>query len=306
MYPYSNQFGVIYCHSIMQNKEKNVDHLKNPYSDLKLSTENFSHTYQIAFNFLYGCYRVELVHFDKQNPPSIEGIDKEELPKRRKTVVIKRIEPAFVEVGEKYFFLQKWKCCFETILVFDNVSNGYLSDYLGDIKDIHILTWEKRLKVYMDVAHALNYMHNQMEEKKILINNEICSGNIVLDEDWGARIAGFGFSTFLPPNQEVIDPSRNTMAISNFNIDPEYMNSGKLKRESNVFSFGVVLFELLFGGSAEDQYLRRGCKGLPHLARQIYNRRTLEEIIDPMIKEETAEHNISLKRGANKDSLDTY
>ncbi|XP_076958648.1 putative serine/threonine-protein kinase PBL28 [Bidens hawaiensis] len=94
---------------------------------------------------------------------------------------------------------------------------------------------------------------------------------------------------------------------SRVHLDPEYVTSGRLKRESDVYSFGVILFEILCGRLADDPiYLKESSKGLAHVARQSFNTGTIEEMIDPIIKEETNEHNCFLIRGPNKDSLHTF
>ncbi|KAK1431613.1 hypothetical protein QVD17_08092 [Tagetes erecta] len=93
-------------------------------------------------------------------------------------------------------------------------------------------------------------------------------------------------------------------AGTNSYIDPEYLDTGKLKRESDVYSFGVVLFEILCGRLANDPiYQKKNDKGLAHVARQSFNMGTLEDMIDPIIKEEA---NHVLTRGPNKDSLHTF
>ncbi|KAJ0512095.1 putative protein kinase RLK-Pelle-CR4L family [Helianthus annuus] len=194
----------------------------------------------------------------------------------------------------------------EMILVIENVFNGYLDDYLGNDNDIRILTWEKRLKICIEVANALEHLHSEMEDQKIIIHRDICSYNIGLDENWSAKIDGFGYCVLLPPNQEdeaVYIEWRGRLA----NIDPEYKKTNKLKRESDVYSFGIVLLEILCGRLASDPiYLKESDKGLGPLARQSFCTGTLEDMIDPILKEETSEFNFVLKRGPNKESLHTF
>ncbi|MFS7990737.1 putative protein kinase RLK-Pelle-CR4L family [Helianthus anomalus] len=135
----------------------------------------------------------------------------------------------------------------EMILVIDNVSNGYLDGYLGNANDICILTWEKRLKICIDVAHALKYLHFEMEDQKVIIHHDICSYSIWLDETWGAKIFDFWWSVFLPPNQEDEAFYSKSHIGRKYNKDPQYEKTGKLKRESDVYSFGIVLLEILCG-----------------------------------------------------------
>ncbi|KAM0063591.1 putative protein kinase RLK-Pelle-LRR-I-1 family [Helianthus debilis subsp. tardiflorus] len=189
------------------------------------------------------------------------------------------------------------------ILVIDNFSNGFLNDYLGNLKDKRVLNWEKRLKICIDVAHALRYIHYEMEDHKRIINRDICSYNIGLDENLEAKIVNFWWSVFLPPNQED-DALYLDLMGRNYYIDPEYK---KTKRESDVYGFGVVLFEILCGRLAFDPiYKKQSDIGLAHVVRRSFSTGSIEEMIDPIIKEEIGENKFVLNRGPNKDSLHTF
>ncbi|KAD7477108.1 hypothetical protein E3N88_00244 [Mikania micrantha] len=200
----------------------------------------------------------------------------------------------------------------EMILVIANTSNGYLYNYLENLHSRRILTWERRLKICIDVARTLSYLHHGMEDQKVILNHYISSWNIGLDENWKAKIVDFGFSLFLLPNQDdeavflemFRFGNRDNRGFLPPNIDPEYVKARKLRRESDIYSFGVVLLEILVGGMSYDPiYCKDDEKGLAPLARRRYNMGTLEDIIDPIIKEETNSHsNIR----PNKDSLLTF
>ncbi|KAF5824361.1 putative protein kinase RLK-Pelle-LRR-I-1 family [Helianthus annuus] len=200
--------------------------------------------------------------------------------------------------------------CFEEsemILVIDNFSNGFLGEYLVNLKDKRVLTWENRLKICIDVAHALRYIHYEMEDQKMIINHDIYRYNIGLDENFEAKIVNFWWSVFLPPNQEDEALYLNNGICRLCYIDPEYEKTHKLKKESDVYGFGVVLFEILCGKLADDPiYLKESDIGLAHVARRSFSTRSLEEMIDPVIKEEIGENKFVLNRGPNKDSLHTF
>uniref|UniRef100_A0A251TWW8 Protein kinase domain-containing protein n=1 Tax=Helianthus annuus TaxID=4232 RepID=A0A251TWW8_HELAN len=192
------------------------------------------------------------------------------------------------------------------ILIIEDFSHEFLGDFLGDLKDKRLLTWEKRLKISVDVAYALNYIHFEMEDQKAIINRDINCYNIGLDENLGAKIVDFWYSVFLPPNQD--DEALYLKYVGKrYYADPEYKMTFKLKRQSDVYSFGVVLFELLCGRLANDPiYVKESDIGLAHVARRSFSTRSLEEMIDPLIKEEIGEHKFVLNRGPNKDSLPTF
>ncbi|KAJ0511895.1 putative protein kinase RLK-Pelle-CrRLK1L-1 family [Helianthus annuus] len=192
------------------------------------------------------------------------------------------------------------------ILVIDNFSNGFLGEYLGNLKDKRVLTWEKRLKICVDVAHALRYIHSEMEDQKMIINRDICSYNIGLDEKWGAKIINFWWSVLVSPDQENKDHHLIGVGKRSYR-DPEYEKTHKLKNESDVYGFGVVLFEILCGRLAYDPiYLKESEVGLAPIARRSFSTRTLEALIDPIIKEEVGENGFVLNRGPNKDSLHMF
>ncbi|KAJ0736220.1 putative protein kinase RLK-Pelle-CrRLK1L-1 family [Helianthus annuus] len=308
-----------------ENFGNNLEHLKIELDDIKLATHNFSATNKLSSNTsCYTWYTVELGHFIKENPSSIEGISKSKLFKRHDTIVIKRFLPKRDEYEEELFFTELEVLAsvkhhnivtligfcvegFEMILVTEKSSNGSLGDILGNVKKMHNLTWEKRLKICIDGAHALNYLHCEMDDKKMMIHSDIDPFRFGLDENWRAKIEDFELAVFLPPNQKDEALCKRTYFKSKFHVDPEYAKTGKLKRESDVYSFGVVLYEILCGREASDRiYLTESEKGLVHVARRNFCNGTIHDMVDPTLKEETGKKSYSPIRGANKDSLYTF
>ncbi|MFS7990753.1 putative protein kinase RLK-Pelle-LRR-I-1 family [Helianthus anomalus] len=140
----------------------------------------------------------------------------------------------------------------------------------------------------------------------MIINRDICSYNIGLDENRGAKIVYFGDSVFLPPDQKDEALYLKWIGRESY-IDPQYKKTTKVKRESDVYGFGVILFEILCGRLAYDPiYLKESEEGLAHVARLSFSTGLLEELIDPIIKEEIGENNFVLERGPNKDSLHRF
>ncbi|KAJ0503595.1 putative protein kinase RLK-Pelle-CrRLK1L-1 family [Helianthus annuus] len=308
----------------MDSNETKLGHLKIRLGDIKLATNNFSETHTIAsWDGECTLYRAELHCFDKVNPSSEKGKNKGDHPKGHNIVVIKRypsrsdcygVEEFFTEIEmlssvEHPNIVTLIGFCIEDsemILVTENVSNGYLDGYLRNDYDMRILIWEKRLKICIEVANALEHLHFEMEDQKMIIHRDICPYNIGLDENWRAKIDGFGDCVFLPPNQEDEAVYINSRGRSSY-IDLEYEKTGKLKRESDVYSFGVVLFEILCGRTAFDPiYKKENVRGLGPVARQSCYMGTLEDMIDPILKDEIGENNFVLSKGPNKDSLHTF
>ncbi|XP_076941251.1 uncharacterized protein LOC143610739 [Bidens hawaiensis] len=256
---------------------KNLEHLKIQLEDIKLATQNFSNTYKTGSNEYYTAYKVELDHFDREKPSSIEG---------KNTTSQHSHLLGFCVEG------------FDMMLVTENFSNEYLRHYLGNVKEMCGLTWVKRLKICIDVAHALNYIHFEMEDKKMLIHGNINTARIGFTEKWEAKIEDFEWAVFLPQNQKDEALYTKINYDSWYHVDPEYIKTGRLTRGSDVYSFGVVLFEIICGRHAYNQiYLKESEKGLVDVVRQNFCMDSLDGLIDPILKEES---------GINKDSLHTF
>ncbi|GJW89843.1 kinase-like domain, phloem protein 2-like protein [Tanacetum coccineum] len=189
------------------------------------------------------------------------------------------------------------------ILVYEHASNGSLENYLGSSDKIN-LTWVQRLNICLDIAHGLNYVHNNTDHgKQKMIHCDIKSDNILLGDNWKAKIADFGLSKFHPANQVASTIYTNMIAGTYTYLDPEYQKHGRLNKKSDIYSFGVVLLEILTGRLAYDSVNERG---IAPIARDHFQKRTIMKIVDHKIKEETDENIFSLSKGPNKESLDIF
>ncbi|PWA53497.1 protein kinase-like domain, Phloem protein 2-like protein [Artemisia annua] len=305
------------CTSSNHLRLKNLEHLKIGLNDIEMETEKFADKYFIGSGGYGMVYKAQLEHFDSSNSSSIEGKNKCDLPKKRSMVAIKRINN---REGEQGFIAEieiLTSCKHENIisllgfcdedrdhmiLVYELASKGSLEDYLGNSDKMTNLTWMQRLKICLDIAHGLNYVHNNTDQdKQKIIHRDIKSANILLGDNWKAKIADFGLSKIHPADENASTFNASTIAGTPMYFDPEYKKYGRLNKKSDIYSFGVVLFEVLTGRLAH-----HFDKGIAPVARHHFEKGTIMEIVDRKIKEETDEHVFSLSKGPNKESLEIF
>ncbi|WCJ38487.1 Cysteine-rich receptor-like protein kinase 3 [Euphorbia peplus] len=132
----------------------------------------------------------------------------------------------------------------ESLLVYEFVPNQSLHDYLfgSATKNVHPLTWEMRFNIILGTAEGLTYLH---EESKVrIIHRDIKLSNILLEVDFTPKIADFGLARLFPEDKTHIT---TVIAGTLGYMAPEYIVRGKLTEKADVFSFGVVLIEVVTG-----------------------------------------------------------
>ncbi|CAH8363849.1 unnamed protein product [Eruca vesicaria subsp. sativa] len=151
----------------------------------------------------------------------------------------------------------------ERLLIYEYVPNQTLEHHLHG-KGRPVLEWAKRVRIAIGSAKGLAYLHEDCHPK--IIHRDIKSANILLDDDFEAQVADFGLAKLNDSTQTHV----STRVMGTFGyLAPEYAQSGKLTDRSDVFSFGVVLLELVTGRKPVDQYQPLGEESLVEWARPL-------------------------------------
>nr|XP_025636112.1 LRR receptor-like serine/threonine-protein kinase IOS1 [Arachis hypogaea] len=122
-------------------------------------------------------------------------------------------------------------------------NNGNLNEYLSGNNKEKSLNWEDRLRITLDAAQGLEYLHNGC--KPPIIHRDVKCTNILLDENFHAKLADFGLSKCF-----AVDGDTHVSTIvagTPGYLDPEYTTSNRLTEKSDVYSFGVVLLRIITG-----------------------------------------------------------
>ncbi|XP_017700089.2 wall-associated receptor kinase-like 1 [Phoenix dactylifera] len=173
-------------------------------------------------------------------------------------------------------------CCLETqvpLLVYEFISNGTLFNHIHGESQVFLMPWEDRLRI---AAEALLYLHSAVSVP--IIHRDVKSANILLDENYIAKVSDFGASRSVPFDQTHI----TTLVQGTFGyLDPEYFHTSKLTEKSDVYSFVVVLVELLtrelpvFFAKPEDQ------RNLAFYFTSMFDEQCLLQLVEPQIVKES-------------------
>uniref|UniRef100_A0A1D1Y3G0 non-specific serine/threonine protein kinase n=1 Tax=Anthurium amnicola TaxID=1678845 RepID=A0A1D1Y3G0_9ARAE len=163
-------------------------------------------------------------------------------------------------------------------LVYEYMRNGNLQDHLNGISEVK-MNWPLRLRVALGAARGLAYLHSSSAIGIPIVHRDFKSTNILLTENFEAKISDFGLAKLMPEGQDVY---ATTGVLGTFGyFDPEYTSTGKLTLKSDVYAYGVVLLELLTGRRAVDLDQGPTDQNLVLQVRHMLNdRKMLRKVID--------------------------
>ncbi|KHG30143.1 hypothetical protein F383_11668 [Gossypium arboreum] len=165
------------------------------------------------------------------------------------------------------------------LLVYEMMQNGSLESQLHGPTRGSALTWQLRMKIAIDVARALEYLHEHCNPP--VIHRDIKSSNILLDSNFNAKLSDFGLTVVTGSQNKNVKLS-GTLGY----VAPEYLLEGKLTDKSDVYAFGIVLLELLVGKKPLEQMSPSRCQSIATWAMpQLTNRLELPNIVDPLIRD---------------------
>ncbi|CAL9067836.1 unnamed protein product [Musa banksii] len=136
----------------------------------------------------------------------------------------------------------------ECFLIYDFVANGSLSEYL-DVKGdgIHkVLDWPMRVSIIKGIAKGIEYLHGDRANKPSLLHQNLSAAKVLIDHQFNPLLSGSGLHKLLA--DDVVFSSLKTSAAMGY-MAPEYATVGRFSEKSDVYAFGVIVFQILTGNT---------------------------------------------------------
>ncbi|KAM6584764.1 hypothetical protein CsatB_011766 [Cannabis sativa] len=167
------------------------------------------------------------------------------------------------------------------MLVYEYVDNGNLDQWLhGDVGEVSPLTWEIRMNILLGTAKGLAYLHEGLEPK--VVHRDVKSSNILIDRQWNAKVSDFGLAKLLCSDTSYV----TTRVMGTFGyVAPEYACTGMLNEKSDIYSFGILIMELISGRNPVDYSRQQGEVNMVEWLKTLVGNRKSEQVIDPKLPE---------------------
>uniref|UniRef100_A0A1J3D089 Putative LRR receptor-like serine/threonine-protein kinase n=1 Tax=Noccaea caerulescens TaxID=107243 RepID=A0A1J3D089_NOCCA len=162
-------------------------------------------------------------------------------------------------------------------LIYEYMSNGDLKEHMSGKRNHFILNWGTRLKIVIESAQGLEYLHNGC--KPPLVHRDVKPTNILLNEHFEAKLADFGLSRSFPIDGDT--HVSTVVAGTPGYLDPEYYRTNWLTEKSDVYSFGIVLLEMITNRPVIDK-----SRDKPYIAEWVglmLTKGDIKSIMDPSL-----------------------
>ncbi|KAH9553232.1 hypothetical protein CY35_09G108300 [Sphagnum magellanicum] len=263
-------------HLLLQLHEKFAEFEVQPtifgYNELKVATRDFHPTMKLGQGSFGVVYKGILAN-------GIEVAIKQLLIKTQQNID-EFLNEVVIITGVKHRNLVKLKgCCLrdnKRLLVYEYLENGDLAKVLFEHNGVDISFWPTRFNICLGIAHGLFYLHEIAQPR--IIHRDIKASNILLDKRLQPKIADFGLALLFPDDKTHI--STLHVAGTRGYLAPEYATCGQLIIKTDVYSFGVLILEIISGRKSIDHELPPNDTYLLEKVWKLHNEGNLIDIVD--------------------------
>ncbi|KAK9923128.1 hypothetical protein M0R45_031561 [Rubus argutus] len=242
------------------------------YSDLSTATKNFST--KIGIGGFGSVYLGVLPDGIQLAVKKLEGHFQGKKEFRAEVTIIGKIRHAHL-VKLRGFCAEG----FHRLLVYEYMEKGSLDKWIfNSKKDDHFLDWNTRFNIALGTAKGLAYLHEECDEK--IVHCDIKPENVLLDDNFNAKVSDFGLAKLMNRDQSLV---HTTVRGTRGYLAPEWITNAAISEKSDIYSYGMVLLEIIGGRRNFCPGESSGKSHFPSYALKLLEEGNLKAFLDPKL-----------------------
>uniref|UniRef100_A0A7N2LSH3 non-specific serine/threonine protein kinase n=2 Tax=Quercus lobata TaxID=97700 RepID=A0A7N2LSH3_QUELO len=261
-------------------KEEDEEGIDVPFFDLEsmlIATNNFSNENKLGEGGYGPVYKGKLPNGQEIAVKRLSSVSSQGLQEfKNEVVLIARLQHR--NLVKLYGYCIKGT---EKILLYEYMPNKSLDFFIFDQKQSILLDWEMRFNIIWGIARGLLYLHH--DSRLRVIHRDLKTSNILLDQKMNPKISDFGLARIVGGTQT---EANTTKIVGTYGyISPEYALEGIFSVKSDVFSFGVVLLEIISGKKNTSFYQSEQAMSLLGYAWRLWTDKKVLDLMDETLQD---------------------